>query len=220
MIRLLCILSFLPLAAIAVRADEYWIAYEADDFPENQGWTRRIFGGGANRFLDQGNLVIDSLASPQIADFYEMERPGSIDPDPGELFVLQWRLRVDRVTRLEDPGVALFSDESWAVGLSFGEDHVVSGFELGVSIPIAPGVFHDYELRSADMRTYGFDIDGQLARAGSFVHVVTSSLVGWGDGTQGSASLSTWDYFRFGVVPEPGSALLLALGLTSRRVSR
>lgn len=222
MMRLLCFLSVLLLATSGVRADEYWIAYEGNDFPENQGWTHRVFGGGAIRFLDQGHLVIDSRASTQIADFYEIERPGNIDPDPGELFVMQWRLRVDEVSGPSpyDLSVGVDSDESWLVGFQFAEDHLISAFESGVVIPFAPGEFHAYELRSFDMRTYDFFLDGQLVRRGSFRQLVSTSRVGWGDGTQGAASLSRWDYFRFGVVPEPGSAFLFASALVALRVFR
>ena len=48
-----------------------------------------------------------------------------------------------------------------------------------------------------------------------------SSGVTWGAATEGASSVSTWDYVRFGVVPEPAAGLLLGLaGLagSTRRV--
>ena len=227
MIRLLCFLSVLLLATSGVRADEYWIAYEGNDFPENQG-GRRIWGNqqglfqgpGATRTLNNGVLTIDSLFDTSVFDFYDRQMNGQLDPDPAELFVMQWRLKVDQVIGFTDPTVGMFSDERRVVAFDFDENTLFSGFESGVSIPIEPGVFHEYGLRSWDMLTYELFIDRQLVREGVFVDVVSESFVGWGDGVQGAASLSEWDYFRFGVVPEPGGALLFALALTSRRVSR
>ena len=70
------------------------------------------------------------------------------------------------------------------------------------------------------MRAYDLYIDGNLAISGSFWFSLTPSRVFWGDSIQGGASLTHWDYFRFGVVPEPGPGLLLAFWLTSWRVSR
>jgi hypothetical protein len=86
-----------------------------------------------------------------------------------------------------------------------------SSFESGVNITFEPGVFHTYELRSFDMRAYEFLIDNTVVRNGVFAEVITASEVSWGDSWQGSASLARWDYFEFGVVPEPQG--IVALGL-------
>jgi hypothetical protein len=76
-----------------------------------------------------------------------------------------------------------------------------------MSATFEPGVFHRFELRSWDMRSFELSIDDTLALAGDLVHVITASKVTWGDGAVGSASLSHWDYYRFGVVPEANSAV-------------
>lgn len=221
MVRLLCFLAALLLATSGVRADEYWIAYEGNDFPENQGWTR-VTGplGGAQRWIENGSLVIDSRASVKIVDSYRMELNGNLDPDPGELFVARWRLRIDEVIGRVDPTVGIYSDEKWAAAFKFGETTIFSTFETGVSAPFARGVFHEFELRSWDMRSYELYIDANLAISGSFWFSLTPSRVNWGDSIQGGASLARWDYFRFGVVPEPSSGLLFAFGLASWRASR
>ena len=46
-------------AASPALAEQYWIAYEGDDFPENEGWTRTISAGGAERWIEDGALVLD-----------------------------------------------------------------------------------------------------------------------------------------------------------------
>ena len=58
-------------------ATPFWIAYEGDDYPENQGWER-VYGdehgpnsGGAIRSLADGIFTEDSLHDDQIFDFYE-----------------------------------------------------------------------------------------------------------------------------------------------------
>ena len=220
MIRLLCFTLTLALAVAGARADQYWITYEGNDFPENVGWTRITFNGEAIRFLDQGNLVIDSRASIMIADFYHMDLAGTLDPDPGEMFIAQWRLLVEESTTLGDPTFEIRSDDDLAVLFTIDEDTLYSVFEPLVRVRFTPGAFHEFELRSSDMRAYGLYIDGNLALDGSFWPSVAGSFVSWGDGVQGAASLARWDYFRFGVVPEPNSALLFSLAFMIRRDRR
>ena len=194
----------------------YWVAWEGEGataaMPEQCGWSRNWgnwqgqFQGGANRTLENGVLTYDSLYDGGVYDFSYMQR--SIDPDPGEMLEVEWRLKVASVIGPFDPAVSVTSDEAWSVGLSFSESAIFSAFEGYIATPIVPGVFHDYRLTSWDMRTYALYIDAELARVGSFRHLVGAPEVGWGDGTQGAASLHQWDYFRIGVVPEPGALTL------------
>jgi hypothetical protein len=191
----------------AVWAEPYWIAWEGEAFPEEQGWER-MYGdwegeghGGAHRRLHDGVLTYDSLHDLGVYDGSIME-PGQLDPAPGELFVMEWRLRVDEVLSSlhpYDPTVAVFSDAGRGVGFEFGYDELISVFENDAAVPIGPGQFHEYRLISADMFTYDLWIDDELARTGSFWQGVSKSRVAWGDGVQGAASLHQWDYFRFGV---------------------
>jgi len=207
MLRWLMFLTVLLYATVPLaRGEPYWVAYEGDDFPEIEGWTRVVGGGGSARSLEHGALVLDSLEGDLLVDFYRMQRP--IDPGPGELFRMEWRARFDMVAPRTDPGVGVFSDESWVVGFEFSDFDMRSVFEPGVTASFAPGVFHEFELLSPDMRGYEVYIDGVLALTGAFDHVLTKSEVRWGDGVQGAHSISRWDYFRFGVVPEPGTAWL------------
>jgi hypothetical protein len=207
--------AFLMLGAATASADQYWVEYDPTSglFPEEVGWTRHTEYGGAERSFADGALVLDGLASTQIVDFYTMSRPSSVDPGPGELFVARWRLQVDDVVGLSDPGVGVYSDDSWFAGVSFATDQVMSLTEPGVTCAFTPGVHHEFELRSSDMRSYVFYVDHEIGFAGSFHHLITSSEVGWGDAAQGDASLSRWQSFGFGVIPEPSTVVLTgALG--------
>jgi hypothetical protein len=210
MLRLLLLVAACALTAAPVDADEYWVSYQGDDYPENEGW-RRVFTdengmkgqGGAIRSLEDGALVLDSLRSVLIVDFYEMSRP--IDPDPGELFVMRWRLKVDSVPQHYDPAVALFSDTSSGVAFHFTETALISALEPNVTVPFEPQLFHLFELTSSDMQRYELSIDGSPAINGRFMPAGPPSRIAWGDGVQGATSVSRWDYFEFGVVPEPPS---------------
>jgi hypothetical protein len=209
-------------------ADEYWITYEGNDLPENEGWGRswgnddgQYHGHGAVRTVENGILTMDSLYDLRVYDYAYRYLYGEVDPDPGELFVAEWRVYIeDWVGDYGhwDSKVSICSDEGWLLGLGLFPDHVESQFEAGVNIPIAPDMFHDYRLLSWDMHAYELYIDGELARVGSFWDDLLSSKFSWGDCVRGAASLAHWDYVRFGVVPEPCSLLMLvAVSMAARR---
>ncbi|MCA9245420.1 MAG: hypothetical protein KDA32_15810, partial [Phycisphaerales bacterium] len=60
------------LAASPAAAEPYRIAYEGNDFPEDEGWHRVTTGGGAERTLEDGVLTLDGLASIETNDVYSM----------------------------------------------------------------------------------------------------------------------------------------------------
>jgi len=194
-------------------AETYWIAWEGQDWPENMNpaWLRNWgnwqgqFQGGAYRTLEDGVLTYDSLYDPGVFDWYEMHRPGAIDPGPGQIFVAQWKLWTEQAVGYPpyDPGVYVHSDQAWGVGLAFNDTSVLSVAEQSVIAYIEPGVFHEFTLWSVDMRNYHLDIDGQEAATGVFHQGVSTSWLCWGDCTQGAASLHHWDYVRFGAVVAP-----------------
>jgi hypothetical protein len=190
------------------------VRWEGDDYPENESWERIHYGDNgppANRSLHDGIMTLDGLASIEIVDAYQMHRP--LDPELGEEFVAQWGLRVDEVGNPNypyDPGLALYSNDARKVLLVFGVNEVHSILEQQ-NIPFQPGVFHAWELRSPDMRTYTLFADGSPIHTGTFSPPGSLPPEGsWGDLVYGSNSLSDWDYFRFGVVPEPSTFGLLA----------
>ncbi|MGD8453078.1 MAG: PEP-CTERM sorting domain-containing protein [Phycisphaerae bacterium] len=207
-------LGAVTLLVAAAQADPYWIAYEGDDYPENCGWGRTYGNWGgqhqgeADRQIEDGVLKMDSLFDSGVYDYVFIDRPGEMDPGPGETFIMQWRLLVHAGSGW-DPAVALSSDDKWMIGLEFKEGYVRSIFEGDITFPVAAEVFHTYEIRSEDMRTYCMYIDGVLRHEGSFWLSVSPAYVAWGDGVLGAASWAEWDYFRFGVAPEPSGLLLM-----------
>lgn len=225
MTRSVCLTTFLAVVPALAVAEEYWIAYEGNDFPENEGWTRVHGEIPAERWIEDGKLFIDGRRDRRIYDFAEMTFDGTLDPEPGETFLLRWRLNIHEVNGLDDPGIGLTSnevapDEFYRVGFTFSEDTIMSAFEPGVSAMFEPGVFHRFELRSSDMRSYQLYIDGELRIEGVFCEVFGPTRVNWGDFVMGFTSLAEWDYVRFGVVPEPSSyAYALALLALLRRRS-
>ena len=200
---------FLAALVCGAGADEYWFAYEGNDFPENEGWLRSFSDPAAERWLEGGSLFIDSRADVDITESYGMKREDGINPEPGETFIARWRLQVHELVGFADPGVSILSDDRYALIFIFSERRVWSAYEANVYADFEPYVFHRFELRSENMRDYELFIDDQLAIEGVFKETFFGPGVGFGDLVRGGASLAEWDYFRFGVVPEPSSVMLL-----------
>jgi hypothetical protein len=192
----------------SARADQYWVSYDAGSglFPEDDGWTRTIYGGGDERWFQGGALVLDGRASIDISDFYRQDLASL--PGAGEVFRMDWRLRVDEVEGFADPWVSINASGYGTVGLRYSTDGIYSMCE-SVWIPFAPGVFHEFSFTSADLATYTLTIDGVPAYTGQFVGPWPYSYVCWGDGTQGASSLAAWSSVGFGNVPEPSASLIL-----------
>jgi hypothetical protein len=227
MLRTLTVVVTALLVVGAARASPYWIDYEpaSGQFPEQQGWQRITSHGGDQRSFDDGWLVMDGMTSPNITDYYERYISGAMDPAPGEEFVVQWRIRIDELQWYHDPGVTVYSGGKWAVGFVMSLGAIESLYEPGVSASFEPGVDHLFELRSADMRNYALSIDGAPTIQGSFWLSLTDSRVHWGDLVNGGASMASWAFFQFGVVPECDSFLLASaagalLALLQRRTWR
>ena len=210
---LLGLTAALGLLVSSGRADEYWITYEGNDLPENEGWERHSSDPPAERWLEEGSLFIDSRADLHTTDNYTVYFDGGLDPEPGETFVMRWKLNVHEAGPWEDPGVYVISDELWAVLFVFAEGYVSSTHEANVSAEFEAGMFHEFEMRSGNMRSYELYIDGDLAIEGVFFEGFFSPCAGWGDVVHGGASLAQWDYFRFGVVPEPAAWLMTTISL-------
>jgi hypothetical protein len=204
-------------------ATPYWIAWEGDDWPENQGWIHNSYNyyGGplAIRALGGGTMTIDGSASPGIVDFYRMSREGAMDPGPGEEFRLQYRMRVDASTGYPwDVDVSVFSNDARLAGLCSTVDRVRPTFAATWEVSFEPGQFHTYEIRSTDMWEYRFFLDESLVQQGTFVQSTGSAYVGWGDCCVPAASAATWDYLRFGVVRVPevsGAAAVISFVFTA-----
>jgi hypothetical protein len=217
---LMFVMAALGVLVAPAGAEQFWVSYEGNDLPENEGWTRHTGAGGADRWIEDGALVIDSLHDVHIYDVAVMEH--WMDPEPGELFVAEWRLLVEEESGDQDPGVAIArSFEPGFVAFYFGPNLAWNGLD-NLWWNIEPGVFHTYRFESYDMVDFDFFIDDELAQEGSF-HAPSSnqSYISFGDKLDGRASLSRWDYLRFGVVPEPsGSVLGLAAASLALRTIR
>ena len=217
MIRTCCLSLVLMLCITTGRAEPYWVAYEGNDFPENGGWVRHTTGPPPERWLEEGTLLVDSRVGPYTTDTYTVFFDGGLDPGPGETFLMQWKLNIHEATPWEDPGVYVVAEDHWSVLFAFGEGYLTSTYESNVYAEFEAGAFHEFEMRSTDMRQYTLYIDGDPVVHGMFVEGLQPSYVGWGDVT-GGGSLTAWDYFRFGVVPEPACASLLSFALVARRI--
>jgi hypothetical protein len=204
--RLWVVLAMLMVGVGVARADQYWIAYEGTAYPWLEGWERIVRGGGAQlSFEEQPEggtaLIIDSRASTEICDSYYQYMPSL--PEPPDVFRAEWRLRVDEMVGFADLAVGVSFSAGGEVMLEYAMDRIYSLCEGHYVAEFEAGVYHEYALTSTDMLTYALFVDGALAYMGELVVFPHSSWVQWGDAVTGAASLSAWDYARFGVLPAP-----------------
>jgi len=222
-------LTLLLAGALPGIAAPFWVAYEGNDYPENEGWVRNYGNeigpgvGGAERTVEDGVLTIDSLRDDWIFDFSRHRFQS--DPAPGETFVAEWRLLIDQRSDASDVGVVIARAALAAdVILRFGPEsvHVSPG---DVTIGIAPQQYHRFRFESPDMQEYRLQIDDDIVVNGLFDNITNlQGFVTFGDGVQGYRSYSQWDYFRYGIIPEPQSVQLVlcgvAISLLRRRAAR
>lgn len=196
--------------SVPVLATPFWVAYEGDDLPTNQGWSRSTFGPPATITQSNGLLRIDGRSSIETADVFRMY-PSDINPESGEYFVFEWSVLVLEANGIldRDVGVTVVGNGFWTLGFEMNETSIESGLEVDRLAHIAPNEFHSYRVISSDMREYSLFIDDQLAMQGRFFYGTSGPFVSFGDNVIGASSDAVWDYVRFGVVPEPSSLTLL-----------
>ena len=198
-------LGLLVSVAATARGDPpVWLAQfdgTAGLYPEQVGWTRYTDHGGAQRWFEDGRLVLDGRASGGIVDFYDTFRPGMAHVNLETALLFEWRLRVDCCNVGYDLDVGVCSDNRCYVAFTMGYNFIQSVFEHGVSAPFSPGVYHDFQCVWTDAYTYVLYIDGRRAFQGSpWPYAVDQSRLGWGDSCYGPITMSHWAYARFGVV--------------------
>ncbi|MBL8877567.1 MAG: hypothetical protein JNG88_00480 [Phycisphaerales bacterium] len=194
----------LALASNAALADPVSIVYEGDDYPENVGWQRFTQYGGAERALRDGVLTLDSMSSRDIADYYQ--QPWLRDPESGELFVAEFRVRVQTEDLFPDNGIIIARGEHFGyVELLVGYDQLIVLPHFAI-LPLAPATWHGFTLRSSDMVDFDLFVDGALAHSGTFeTETLNRGFCGFGDGVVNASSYTEWDYARFRIIPEPAS---------------
>jgi hypothetical protein len=214
-IALVCTIILLP--AVHAAATPYLIAYEGDVYPEQAGWERYITGGGVNRSLDNGIFTLQAVnpAPDGGSDQYIYDMQEQLNPDPGEFFFAEWRVRLAPDSASSDVHVLIVPDNQER---AFYGVYATTLFADTWQYPTAyldTTVFHTYRLESFDMVNYTMFIDGDIVWQNEFCPGTTqSSLVRWGDGGVFGASGSQWDFFRFGVaVPEPASCMMTFFAL-------
>jgi hypothetical protein len=200
-----------------VRADTYWVAYEGNDFPENEGWLR-TYGDGTfpptdqpDRWLENGELIISTARDPSLWEYYSRIL---LDPEVGETFEAEWRVRTEILSGPHDNGVVFARwDPPGHVSFRLRPDGLLVATD-DVVIPLDETVYHDFRFASADMSSYSLWIDGMEVYDGVFDNnSLLHGYTAFGAGTQGASSISHWDHFRYGVVPEPATAVAYVSGL-------
>ena len=207
------------LVAVPAMGSPYWVHWDASQgYPEDNGWERVHSDPPAQRWFDNGAFFIDSRQEWGITDWSRMSFPGIGTLGPGETFIMRWNLKVDYSSTLfGDPGVHVISDDLYAVAFIISDQRIYSVCESDKWADIEPGQFHEFELRSSDMRSYELDIDGTEALSGTFFDGIASRRVEWGD-ISTDLGLSEWNWAEFGIIPEPtGFSSVVLLALLRRR---
>jgi hypothetical protein len=175
------------------------------------GWERLATGGGADRTIADGILRLSANVTG-ISDGYKFDGNEQLNPDTGEFFYAEWRMRIISPSSDADVTVYFASDDFGGdVSMGWGENDFWSLYDFH-HISLDATVFHTYRLESLDMADYDFYLDGELAYQGFFdPPTLNSSFAFWGDGGVNGISTSEWDYFRLGVTPIPAPAPLWPL---------
>jgi hypothetical protein len=217
--RIQVVLMILAVPGMPALADMWWHTYEANGtYPEDDGWSRIVMGGGAERWFQDGTLVLDSRASNEIVDAYYQYMPSL--PDPGqEIFLAQWRLRVVEDSG-GDPGIGISFGPPGDVLLEYELNRIYSTNEFEYVADFQAGVFHEYALTTSDLASYALYVDGALVHVGQLNAPGFGAWLEWGDPTSGRTSLTEWDWVRFGVVPEPSAGLLLGVAFAGMALGR
>lgn len=115
MIRVPTLITLMLLTVSAATAETWWVEWTGDTYPETEGWNRDSSDPPAERWLEDGTLVIDSMADWWIWENYWYPLDGMMTLEEGETFIYEWRCKVDEAIPTRDPGVAVRSDDQFSV---------------------------------------------------------------------------------------------------------
>ena len=221
-------LMLLVVGSLPALAEEFYLRYDGDDFPENEGWERRFSdpGGQIEREIDKSLFRLDTRASIHLHDYYQLHS-SSFDLLPGEELRMSWRMEtVETQTHYwgSDVAVVLANTEA-----AYAEFFLAPGFVREGDLPggdpahlyeFDVGVPHTFSFVTTDMQEYDLFVDDEFAFHGGF-HGYSGSgpcMAAFGDVIDGRSSLCEWDWLEIMVVPEPHTGLLLALCLLAGRI--
>ncbi len=206
LLRSIALAAVLAGTAGFAHAEPWTVTWDGNDYPENEGWYRDLWGPPDIRTLNaDGTMTLDTRITPQLWDTYLMWRP--LNPGPGETFFLSFRVCVSEVNGYYDPGVYFKTDNFKGIDFLLAMDHVEIPFFITIA-QFEPGVFHTFECLSSDMQTFRFFVDGAFTYEGTFLADSYPPMMAWGDIVRGASSLATWDFLSFGVVPEVSTGAL------------
>jgi len=232
-VRLLAALVLTLSAAFAAPAQAATLFDAAAGLPGTQGWTPvTISTGGAagSEGLAGGVYTLDSRA-PNVDTFGQWRlSPIALDPSGGWQADLRLRVVDETHTSNDRAGFSVLfvgSPTSGSIEIAFREDRIFAyayqggSFVQGVGAAIdTTDQLHDYRLLVSNQQ-FSFARDGTVLFSGSLQNYTPQGLpynapgfLFFGDNTSsGSALVELARIDLVNLVPEPGSATLLAGGL-------
>ena len=198
------------------------VTYEADVFPEDTGWER-VGTFDAERWIDDGWFYQHAELGAWKGEIGETDfyQRSLADFAGAEEFFIEWRVQTDVPSSLFDH--ANIATVLSAAGTGYAYYHFTITDERvrllrRSSVPIVfadiqAGVPHAYRLEVYGEDLYAWYIDGQLIDSGVPVaaYPTAGSVLVWGARHNVYDNNTRWDYIRYGVIPEPGTGLLLLL---------
>ena len=202
-------------------AHAHVVNYEANAFPESDGWERIAFqaidrflqGGWFVHFVDYAN-EIDAYRKP-LADFAGVGA-----------FFIEWRVESDAPASILDAsGVPVALVAGGSTGGFYHTTITDSRVQLfrDTSIPlifvdIEAGVAHVYRLELVGNASYCWYIDGRIVDSGdpqgSYPNPDSSII--WATRRQMYNSTTRWDYVRYGTIPQDATGDYDSDGVVTR----
>lgn len=200
------------------------VSFEGNTFPDDVGWIRSDRLYLADRSLNGGAFV----QSPRIMDVngYDVGQDDfytfSLGDFAGsETFFAEWRMETtgsrDEIVAVGPAAFVLSGSVGILYHFTIASDRVLlirDSFVPAVWVDVDPGIPHDYRLNLFGEDLYEFYIDDHLIDFGipEGAFPTADSVIAFGARSVHVDSDTSWDYIRFGTIPEPTSIALLASG--------